>query len=226
MSGEHPFDLIVFDLDGTLIDSAPDMARALNRTLTAFGRRPVSEEEVRGMVGDGAGGLIRQAFETTGAPAGPAEAEAALTHYLDAYLEEDAAPDCLYPGVVDVLTALSAAGMRLALCTNKSERIARKVIGQVGIAGFFVAVAGGDSAPARKPDPRHLAWTVDAAGGGRVVMVGDNANDVKAARGLGAPVVAVSYGYPRMSPADLGADALIDRFADLPAALTALAARP
>lgn len=223
MPGDFPFDVIVFDLDGTLIDSAPDIARALSRTMTAFGRRAVGEAEVRAMVGDGASGLIRQAFENTGEPADAETAKAALAHYLDAYFDEDAGPECLYPGVVDTLSALSAAGLRLALCTNKSERIARKVLGQIGVDHFFAAVAGGDTARFRKPDPRHLAHVVEAAGGGRAAMVGDNANDVKAAKGFGAPVVAVSYGYPRMAVADLGADVVIDYFADLPRALRAFA---
>lgn len=215
-----PFDVIVFDLDGTLIDSAPDITRALNRTLAAFGRRKLSEAEVRAMVGDGASGLIRQALEATGGAAvDPAAAEAALKHYLDSYFDEDADVDCLYPGVIETLEGLAATGLRLGLCTNKSERISRKLMGLLDIERFFIAVAGGDTTGFRKPDPRHLAHVVEAAGGGRAAMVGDNANDVKAAKGLGVPVVAVSYGYPRMPVADLGADAVIDRFADLPEAL-------
>lgn len=218
-----PFDAVVFDLDGTLIDSAPDIARALNRTLAEFGRRAVSLDEVRAMVGDGAKGLVRDAFAATGAALDDdGDAVAALQRYLDNYYLEDAAADCLYPGVAETLTGLAATGLRLGLCTNKSERICRKVIAQVGLSQLFSAVAGGDSLPVKKPNPGHLRHVAEALGGGRVAMVGDNANDVKAARGCGWPVAAVSYGYPRMPVAELGADVVIDRFTDLPGALRRL----
>lgn len=217
-----PFDAVVFDLDGTLIDSASDIARALNRTLAEFSRRAVTLDEVRAMVGDGAKGLIRDAFAATGEPADEALAAQALGRYLDHYFDEDASPDCLYPGVRETLEGLAAAGARLGLCTNKSERICRKVIEQVGLAHLFSALAGGDSLPVKKPDPGHLRHVAEALGGGRVAMVGDNGNDVKAARGCGFPVVVLSYGYPRMLVAELGADLVIDRFSDAPAALRAL----
>lgn len=219
-----PFNAVVFDLDGTLIDSAPDIAAALNRTLAEFGRRAATLDEVRAMVGDGAKGLIRDAFAATGEAADDALAAQALQRYLDNYFEADTSPDSLYPGVRETLEGLAAAGVRLGLCTNKSERISRKVIEQVGLAHLFGAMAGGDSLPVKKPDPGHLRHVADALGGGRVAMVGDNGNDVKAARGCGFPVVALSYGYPRMPVAELGADLVIDRFSDLPAALRALAA--
>lgn len=214
------FDVVVFDLDGTLIDSASDITRALSRTLAHFGRRAVAVDEVRGMVGDGSANLVRQAFAATGAPLADASAaDAVLRHYLDTYFEEDAAPSCLYPGVADTLRQLAAAGLRLGLCTNKPERISRKLLQLLELEPLFAAVAGGDSLPVKKPDPDHLRHVIAAAGGGRAAMVGDNANDVKAARGVGAPVVAVSYGYPRMPVADLRADIVIDHFGDLPQAL-------
>lgn len=220
---EPVFDVVVFDLDGTLIDSAPDIAAALNRTLAEFGRRAATLDEVRAMVGDGAKGLIRDAFAATGAAADEALAAQALQRYLDNYFDADTSPDSLYPGVRDTLEGLAAAGVRLGLCTNKAERISRKVIEQVGLAHLFGAMAGGDSLPVKKPDPGHLRHVADALGGGRVAMVGDNGNDVKAARGCGFPVVALSYGYPRMPVAQLGADVVIDRFSDLPDALRELA---
>lgn len=215
-----PFDAAVFDLDGTLIDSAPDITRALNRTLAAFGRRVVDVDEVRAMVGDGACGLVRDAFARTGDPLTDAtRAEEIKAHYLDAYFSESTDPSIVYPGVVDTLRRLAAEGVRLGLCTNKSERIARKVLDLVGLTKFFEIIAGGDSLPVRKPDPGHLAHVVAGLGGGRAVMVGDGANDVKAARGLGIPVVAVTFGYPRMPVEKLGADALIDHFRHLPETL-------
>lgn len=217
-----PFSCIVFDLDGTLIDSAPDMTRVLNRTLGQFGRPALTEAQVRTMVGDGSANLVRQAFAATGAPLGDEAVEPVLRHYLDSYFDHEE-PSQLYPGVAETLRVLAEQGVRLGLCTNKPERISRKLLGMLDLADLFGAVAGGDTLPVKKPDGRHLSWVVERLGGGRAAMVGDNANDVKAARAVGIPVVAMSYGYPRMPVASLGADLVLDHFADLPAALRALA---
>ncbi|CAO3417815.1 HAD-IA family hydrolase [Azospirillum doebereinerae] len=223
-----PFSTLVFDLDGTLIDSAPDMTRVLNRTLAHFDRPPLTEAQVRTMVGDGSAMLVRQAFAATGAPlADETAVQPVLRHYLDTYFDDEQ-PSVLYPGVTETLTALAESGVRLGLCTNKPERISRKLLDALGLAPLFGAVAGGDTLPVKKPDGRHVAWVLEQLGADlaapRAAMVGDNGNDVKAARGAGIPVVAMSYGYPRMPVADLGADLVLDRFADLPAGLERLAA--
>ncbi|MCG5239256.1 phosphoglycolate phosphatase [Azospirillum doebereinerae] len=223
-----PFATLVFDLDGTLIDSAPDMTRVLNRTLAHFDRPPLTEAQVRTMVGDGSAMLVRQAFAATGAPlADETAVQPVLRHYLDAYFDDEQ-PSTLYPGVTETLAALKASGVRLGLCTNKPERITRKLLNALGLAPLFGAVAGGDTLPVKKPDGRHVTWVLEQLGADpaspRAAMVGDNGNDVKAARGAGIPVVAMSYGYPRMPVADLGADLVLDRFTDLPAGLERLAA--
>lgn len=218
-----PFGCVVFDLDGTLIDSARDIARALNRALIERGRPAVTEDQVRAMVGDGSTMLLRYAFRATGGEPAEAELTATLARFLDIYFEESAAPACLYPNVAETLTSLAERGVALGLCTNKPERITRRVLAALGMDGLFGAVAGGDTLPVRKPDARHLAWVVERLGGIRAAMVGDNANDVAAARAAGLPVVAVSYGYPRMPVAELGADAVIDDFAALPDALLRVA---
>lgn len=240
-----PFSALVFDLDGTLIDSAPDMTRVLNRTLAQFGRPALTEAQVRTMVGDGSAMLVRQAFAATGAPL---EDEAALRpvlrHYLDTYLDDDQ-PSALYPGVAETLVALAGAGVRLGLCTNKPEAIARKLLDRLGLAPLFAALAGGDTLPVKKPDGRHVTWVLERLGVEpapraalipaapcaamipavpRAAMIGDNGNDVKAGRAAGLPVVALSYGYPRMPVAELGADLVLDDFAELPGALGRLAA--
>ncbi|PWC86328.1 phosphoglycolate phosphatase [Azospirillum sp. TSH100] len=225
-----PFQALVFDLDGTLIDSAPDMTRVLNRTLTEFGRTALTEAQVRTMIGDGSAMLVRQAFAATGAPLGDEAVQPVLRHYLDTYYD-DAEPPVLYADVAETLTALAERGVRLGLCTNKPERITRKLLGIMGLEGLFGAVAGGDTLPVKKPDGRHLTWVleqldakVDSTGGpARAAMIGDNGNDVKAARSAGVPVVAMSYGYPRMPVEELGADLILHRFADLPEGLTRLA---
>lgn len=219
-----PFAALIFDLDGTLIDSAPDMTRVVNRTLARFGRPPVTEEQVRGMVGDGSAMLVRRAFAASGGgELDDAAAGDVLRDYLDAYYE-DSEPSRLYPGVAETLRDLAGRGVRLGLCTNKPERISRKLLELLGLSDLFGAVAGGDTLPVKKPDGRHLGWVLEQLGGGRAAMVGDNGNDVKAARAVGVPVVAMSYGYPRMPVAELGADLVLDRFPDLPEALERLAA--
>lgn len=216
---------VVFDLDGTLIDSVGDIARVLNRFLAGRGRAALAEATVRQLIGDGALNLIRQAYAATGAELEPAAERPALADFLALYQDHDSDPDCPYPGVVETLAALGRRGIRLGLCTNKPEAVTRKVLAQIGLADRFTAIAGGDTLPVRKPDGRHLAWVIEALDStpAATVMVGDNANDVAAARQAGARVVAVSYGYPRMPIAALGADLVIDRFADLPAALARLA---
>ncbi|MBI1208446.1 MAG: phosphoglycolate phosphatase [Azospirillum sp.] len=223
-----PFRAVVFDLDGTLIDSAPDITIAINRMLADHHRPPIGLAAIRSMVGDGAAALLDSVFEATGGRRPlPAMAEA-LACFLGHYGSLPASPSCLYPGVADTLAILSEAGLQLGLCTNKTEAITLSVLGQIGLERVFAAVAGGDTLPVKKPDGRHLRWVIDRLGAepGSAVMVGDNGNDVKAARSAGVPVVAVSFGYPRMPVGELGADLVIDTMAALPAALAALAKGP
>lgn len=221
------FSALVFDLDGTLIDSAPDIARILNLTLSHYGRPTLSVADTRTMVGDGSANLIRTAFAATGEPLAEDAVEPVLRFYLDTYFADDQ-PSALYPGVEETLRCFADQGIRLGLCTNKPERVSRKLLDLLGLAPLFAAVAGGDTLPVKKPDGRHLAWVLEQLGedpaAARAAMVGDNANDVKAARAVGIPVVAMSYGYPRMPVEALGADLILDRFGDLPGALRTLAA--
>ncbi|WP_207476392.1 HAD-IA family hydrolase [Arenibaculum pallidiluteum] len=218
---------VVLDLDGTLIDSAPEIGAALNRLLARHGRRPVSGDQVRMMVGDGALSLLGAAFAATGAPLSPEAERAVLEEYLDDLAAEPARRESIYPGVEATLRLLRGRGMRIGICTNKAERVTELVLEQLGLASLIDAFAGGDTLPWRKPDGRHPAHVAELLGvpPAQAAMVGDGLNDVKAARGAGMPVVAVSYGYPRMPVADLGADLVIDGFADLPAALEALPRR-
>ncbi|WP_448191396.1 HAD-IA family hydrolase [Azospirillum sp. sgz301742] len=222
VSSTPPFPALVFDFDGTLIDSAPEITEALNDTLAIYGRDRLSVEQVRGMVGDGAASLLRFAFQATGGVDEAALPEA-LKRYGDIYFERSADPSCLYPGVAETLHALAGAGVKLGLCTNKPERITRKVLELVGLAPLFGAVAGGDTLPERKPNGRPVSFVMEALGSDRAAMVGDGINDVLSARAAGIPVVLVSFGYPRGDVHGLGADLVIDRFAELPAALERLA---
>lgn len=219
-----PLRAVVFDLDGTLIDSAPDLGRALNDVLAHYGRPPVTADQVRGMVGDGAAMLVRRGWAATGGLPSEERLEESRRRFLDVYLAQTVSPTCLYPGAVEALDRLAARGIALGLCTNKPDRATRKILDLLDLSRRFGVVAGGDTLPVRKPDGRHVAWVVERLGGGPAAMVGDNANDVKAARAAGLPVVAVSFGYPRMPVAELGADRVIDRLADLDEALAGLVA--
>jgi len=224
MSILERFPALIFDFDGTLIDSAPDIALGLNRLLVQENRRELPLSTVHQMIGDGAGRLVEQAFAATGAALTPAELGPMTERYLTIYGALPVDRGCIYPGVVETLTALKNAGHRLGLCTNKPAGISVDLLRELGLDALFDAVAGGDSVARRKPHPDPLLFVMDRLGvdAGGAVMVGDNANDVAAARGAGVPVVAVAYGYPRMALEDLGADSIIDRFADLPGALARL----
>lgn len=218
------FEALVFDLDGTLVDSAPDLTRAVNVLLAEQGRPPVTQAQVRNFVGDGAAILVQRTFAATGPELDPEALTPAVQRFLQIYEGLPVDPACLYPGVAETLAALHRQGCRLGLCTNKPERITLDILVRLGLRPLFGAVAGGDTLPVRKPDGRHLAWVVEQLGVplDRAVMVGDNRNDVLAARSAGIPVIAVSYGYPRMPVAELGADRIIDRMDELPHALRSL----
>jgi phosphoglycolate phosphatase len=208
---------LVFDLDGTLVDSVPDLAASLNRGLVAGGLAPLSREAVRAMVGDGAKALVERGFGARGVAAGEADLEAFLADY-GANAAVETRP---YPGVAETLGLLRAAGWTMAVCTNKPVAPARALLAALGLTPFFIAVGGGDSYPVRKPDPAHLLATLADAGGvaGRAVMVGDHHNDILAAHGAGIASVWARWGY---GEAVTGADAEAAAFAELPAILEIL----
>lgn len=188
----HPWTAL-FDLDGTLVDSVPDLAAALNRLMAAKGEPPFARAEVAAMVGDGAAALVAKAFSARAMPADATALPAFLADYgAHAVVETHA-----YPGIPEALTALCEAGWRMAVCTNKPEIAARTVLDGLGLSRFFAAVGGGDSFPVRKPDPAHLFATLAAADGDptRVLMVGDHYNDVTAANAAGIPCVFAAWGY-------------------------------
>ncbi|UEM22124.1 phosphoglycolate phosphatase [Skermanella mucosa] len=218
---------VIFDLDGTLIDSATDITAAVNKLLDKYERPPVTVEQIRVMVGDGAPILLRRVFEATGTSLDPDRTPQIYADFLEFYEKQPASPDSIFPGVPETLDLLLERGLKLGLCTNKPERVTREVLVQLDLGRYFGSVAGGDTLPVRKPDGGHVTWIMDRLGvtGGAAVMVGDNHNDVAAARGAGIPVVAVSYGYPHVPTEEMGADAIIDHFTELPAVLDGLADR-
>jgi phosphoglycolate phosphatase len=207
--------LLVFDLDGTLVDSLPDIAAALNRMLANRSLPALSHAEVAPMVGDGLHPLIDRAF----AALGTTPDKDAAQEYLSDYEANVLVDTTLFAGMTDVLASMGRQGWRFAVCTNKPERAAHLLLDALGIAPAFAAIGGGDSFAARKPDPLHLTATIQAAGGDPAssVMVGDHHNDIRAALGAGVKSVFAGWGYGRPGMED-GADTVCATPADLPRA--------
>lgn len=218
-----PFDVIAFDLDGTLADTGPDLTAALNHVLDRFGRRAIPAEEVRALVGHGARALLRKGFAATG---GSTEelVEAGFPLFMDFYSRNICDGTAPYPGVEDALDTLAAQGTALALCTNKPARLAVQLVDALGWQGRFSSIVGGDTLPVRKPDPAPLHRAIAGAGGGRAAFVGDSITDADTARAAHIPLVAVSFGFSDRPVSDLGADAVIDHFDGLVPCLFGLGA--
>lgn len=225
MTADFPFETVIFDLDGTLVDTAPDLTHALNHVLVEEGRDPVALEDVRHMVGYGARALIRSGLEKTGPAGSDADVERLLAAYLDYYARHMADDSRLFDGAGAVLAALKERGVRLGICTNKMERMTFPLLAALDIMQYFDAVLGGDSLEVRKPDPGHLTATIERAGGAvdRALFVGDSEADVAAAKAANVPVIAVSFGYSALKAEDLDADAVIHEFDEFWTATTALA---
>jgi phosphoglycolate phosphatase len=205
---------LLLDLDGTLIDSAPDLLAAVNRLLTRRGVAPLSRTEIIPMIGDGTRMLLTRALDARRAPPFTEdEFEAYMADYT-AHSVDETQP---FPGTVETLARLAESDWRLAVCTNKPVGATHAILKTLGLAQFFAAVGGGDSFAVRKPDPGHLLGTLELAGGSadRAVMVGDHTNDVLAAVGAKVPCIFAGWGYgtPEMAQ---GSAVTAARFADLP----------
>lgn len=217
----RPVDAVVFDLDGTLIDSADDLGRAANRLLAEESRRPLSGAEVRRFIGDGARVLVRRAMQATGPEAGSAELDGLTARFIAHYEADPIADTIVFPGVPAVLGHLRAAGLRVAVCTNKPQAATEAVLEVLGLAAFVEAAGGGDRFPTRKPDSGHLLGTLALLDvpPTHAVMVGDNEHDAAVARAAGTGTVLVSYGYARTPLHEIDTDARIDAMPELPALL-------
>ena len=218
------FDVVAFDLDGTLADTAPDLTASLNHALRALGRDAVPGESVRHMVGHGARSLLEKGLAATGGSSLEL-VDRGFPIFLDYYAAHIADESRPYPGVEVAMDALAARGVTLAVCTNKLESLARDLIGALGWTDRFAAIVGGDTLPVRKPDPAPLFAAISAAGGGRAAFVGDSITDTDTARAAAIPCVAVSFGFSDRPPEQLGAGILIDHFDDLIPALEKLGSR-
>ncbi|WP_305806488.1 phosphoglycolate phosphatase [Stenotrophomonas sp. YIM B06876] len=201
---------VIFDLDGTLVDSAGDIAEAVNRTLQAYALPPVPEATVRGWIGDGVRALLRTALDAAGSARLPEEVMPEfMRHYRDCLLRSPR----LYPGVIETLTRLQARGTPMAICTNKPSALLPPLLEHLRIAGFFAHVVGGDSLPQRKPDAAPLLYLAQALqlAPGQCLMVGDSATDLGAADNAGMPIALVRYGYRRELDLEAaGAVAVVD----------------
>jgi phosphoglycolate phosphatase len=212
---------LVFDLDGTLVDTASDLIAATNHVLAMAGLPPASPQWLRERVSFGARRMIEAGLAAHGARRAPAELEHMLSSFLAHYEENIAVSSRPFPGVVPVLEAARRRGDKLAVCTNKSEALAVQLLDALGLSRLFGAITGGDTYPVCKPHPDHVLGAIRAAGGdpARAVMVGDSATDVRAARAAGIPVIGVTFGYTDVPVASLGVDATIEAYADFSTAL-------
>ena len=205
------FDIVGFDLDGTLLNTSGDLAAAVNHALATVGRPPLTVEQVKPMIGGGARHMLKQGLTATGGYDEPMldALHADLLAYYEANICVLTRP---YPGVVDALDALAAKGVTLGIVTNKIERFARTVLGELGLIDRFACILGGDTMSESKPSPMPIHEMVRQCGGGRAAFVGDSIFDIQAGQAAGLPTVACSYGFLMQPVEDLGADAVIDGF--------------
>ena len=216
--------VIALDLDGTLVDTAPDLVGTLNVLLREEGLAPLPIAEARPFIGRGARWLIERGFQAADAPLTAERIPDLFNRFIAHYFAHIADESRPFPGVMEALGVMKAAGARLAVCTNKRTDLSLALLDALAMTPLFDAVIGADATPAIKPDPRHLEAAVRAAGGtmDRAILVGDAATDAGAARAAGAPLILVSFGYTEIPAKDLAPDILIDHFDELPPACARL----
>lgn len=214
---------IIFDLDGTLVDSVPDLAGALDGLMAERGLEAIGVDGTRRLIGHGIPNLVRSGLAQRGVAWDEAAGAEAVNRFKALYGARVSRETRPYADVVGVLEALAADGWRMGVCTNKMERFARQIVDDLGLGRFFAVVAGPDTFDVGKPDPRHLTETARAVGGGEpVIFVGDSEVDIATGVAAGVPVIAMTYGYTKAPLTGLGAHRLIDGFAELPGAIAAI----
>ena len=215
---------VIFDLDGTMVDTAPDLIAATNHTLGQFGMAPVEARIIQPALSLGAKAMIHAAMNELGRVADEDMLSVMTERFVEYYSDNIAVSSRIFPGLVEALVILRDEGARLGVCTNKRGALTLKLLAELQLDRYFHAIAGADMFPVRKPDARHLLGTIAMAGGdlSRAVMIGDSATDAGAARNAKVPFVAVSFGYGESPVEDLKPDAVIHSFADLLPALRAL----
>ncbi len=216
--------ILVFDLDGTLVDTAPDLANTLNVILTQEGFEPVHYNEARIMIGAGARFMIERALKAQQASVTPAKLDRMFDDFIEHYVAHIADASQPFPGLVPALDRLAASGFTLAVCTNKLEGPSRLLLDALDLTKHFAFICGQDTFSVKKPDPEVLKLTIERAGGtiADAVMIGDSATDIDTARAAGIPVIAVDFGYTEIPVARLNPDLVISHFDALPAAIAGL----
>jgi len=209
-----PFDIVGFDLDGTLLDTSGDLAAAVNYAIATDGRPPFPVDAIRPFVGKGAKVMLERALTASGGYDDDLLARM-LPILLDYYEQNLAIHSIPYPGLMEAMTALEQAGIKLAICTNKAERFTIPLLHQIGLSGRFASVVGGDTLGVAKPDPAPIQEMIARAGGGRTIFLGDTINDIVGARNARIPSIAVSFGFLDGPVEQLEADAVIHHFDEL-----------
>jgi phosphoglycolate phosphatase len=212
---------IVFDLDGTLVDTAPDLVDTLNLIFAREGLAPVPFETARRIIGGGARAMIQRGLAAEGRSVSPPEIDRLLAAFIAHYADHIADRSRPFPSLEQALDRLTERGFRLAVCTNKLEWLAERLLQTLDLAPRFAAICGQDTFGLPKPNPEMLRRTVLRAGGipEHAVMVGDSGTDIRTARAAGVPVVAVDFGYTEVPVATLEPDRIISSFQQLPAVL-------
>ncbi len=212
---------VVFDLDGTLVDTAPDLTGALNHCLISAGMAETTLEAVRPQAGHGARAMLTAAYARAGHDIGAEELARQTERFLAYYGDHIADASTLFPGALDTMDRMAEAGATLAVCTNKTEVLAIKLLREMGLADRFAAICGADTFIARKPDPIHLSGTIALAGGSAecAVMIGDTDTDIEAAKRLGLPSILLGFGYDADKAAREKATAIVSHFDEIDVAL-------
>lgn len=215
---------VAFDLDGTLVETAPDLIAATNHVMAGLDLAPIAAALIRPSISFGAAAMIKEALRLHGREVSSKEAAGLLERFLAYYRANIAAESHPFPGLETSLDTLAARGARLAVCTNKQAAMSELLLGDLRLRSRFAALAGRDTFPVYKPHPDHLTGVIRMAGGDpkRAVMVGDSKTDIDTAKAAGIPVVAVTFGYTDVHVRELGADAVIEHYDELVPAIERL----
>ncbi len=211
-----PVEALIFDLDGTLVDTAPDLMAATNHALALAGRAAISAVQLRSFVGHGAGMLIRRGLDATGGAVSEDEFKQLHHAFLEYYGANIARESLVFPGVLALLERARSQGLKLGVCTNKVEGLSNKLLLEIGLAPYFDAVVGGDTLPVLKPDPAPYFEVARRLGvaGARTIFFGDSETDIRTAQAAKVPVIAVSFGYTPAHVSTYAPDHVIDHYDD------------